>query len=68
MGNNIKAVRMKIGMSRAELSRRSGVSLRTIDDWENGRKVPRDVYLIERVARALNGTIYDLINFEEKTE
>ena len=66
MNNKVKEIRQKIGMSRAELSRRSGVSLRTIDDWENKRKIARDVYLIEKVARALNCTIYDLIDFEEE--
>ena len=62
MGNHVLEIREKIGMSRAELSRRSGVSARTIEDWEKDRKPPKDVYLLDKVARALNVTIYDLLD------
>jgi transcriptional regulator with XRE-family HTH domain len=61
--NKIKVEREKQGMSRAELSRLSGVPSRTIDDWENERRIPRDVYQIKKVADALRATIEDIIDF-----
>lgn len=64
MSNHIMEIRKKIGMPRAELSRRSGVSARTLEEWERERNIPRDVYLLDKVAQALNVSIYDLIDLE----
>jgi putative transcriptional regulator len=36
----LKAARERAGMTQAELARRAGVSLRTIQSWEQGRRVP----------------------------
>ena len=62
--NKIKKAREGVGFSRAELSKLSGVPVRTIDDWENNRRKPRDVYQIKKVADALNVRIEDIIEFE----
>jgi DNA-binding transcriptional regulator YiaG len=59
--NNIAELREKSGLSRAELSRRSGVPLRTLEDWDSGRNIPRDVYQLYKVAKVLNCRIEDLI-------
>ena len=64
MMNKIKQIREQVGMSRAELSRLSTVPSRTIDDWENNRRIPRDVYQLKKISDALNVTIEDLIEWE----
>ncbi len=65
MTNKIRELREAAGMTRPELSERSGVPKRTIDDWENERRVPRDVYQLKKVANVLGVHIDDLINWEE---
>ena len=62
--NNIKQLRQNLSMSRAELSRQSGVPARTVDDWENGRRKPRDVYQLKKIADVLGCYIEDLIEEE----
>lgn len=59
-----KEQREAAGMTRAELARESGVPLRTLEEWEAGRRLPRDVYQLAKVARALNCAIEDLIVIE----
>lgn len=49
------------GLNRARLAQLSGVSLRTLEDWEAGRRVPRDVYQIHAVAAALGMSIEDYL-------
>lgn len=61
----IEERRKAAGMSRSELSRQSDVPLRTLEEWEAGRRVPRDVYQLAKVAKALNCIIEDLIVLEE---
>lgn len=63
--NHIKELRTKKNMNRKQLSDLSGVPSRTIDDWENNRRVPRDVYQLKKVADALGVKIEDLINWKE---
>ena len=62
--NNIKSLRQSKNMTRKALSDKSGVPARTIDDWENGRRIPRDVYQIKKIADALDVKIEYLINFK----
>lgn len=62
--NNIKQLRQNLSMSRAELSKQSGVPARTVDDWENGRRKPRDVYQLKKIADVLGCYIEDLIEEE----
>lgn len=59
--NKIKETRISKGISRTDLSQKSGVPKRTIDDWENERRKPRDVYQIQKIAKILNVKIEDLI-------
>ena len=40
IGQKIKAVRLKLHMSQTEFARRCGVSLATVNRWENGRTMP----------------------------
>lgn len=61
----IEERRKAAGMSRSELSRQSDVPLRTLEEWEAGRRIPRDVYQLAKVAKALNCLIEDLIVLDE---
>lgn len=36
----VRAVRERLGLSRAELAAACGASPRTVEDWEQGRRVP----------------------------
>ena len=57
----IAGLREARGLTRTRLSQLSGVSLRTLEDWEAGRRVPRDVYQIHAVATALGMSIEDYL-------
>ena len=37
---NVRDIRKKIGMTQDEFARHFGVSKRTVQDWEQGRRVP----------------------------
>lgn len=71
--NNIKQLRESAGMTVSELSRQSGVSRRTIQNWEadpasKEYRRPRDVYQLHSVAVALGIAIEDLIIWEDTHE
>ena len=55
---------LELGISRLELSRRSGVSPRTLEAWGKRTRIPRDVYVLYQVAQALDCQIEDLIEPE----
>ena len=57
----IISLRESRGLNRTRLAQLSGVSLRTLEDWEAGRRVPRDVYQIHAVAAALDMSIEDYL-------
>lgn len=59
---------VELGISRMELSRRSGVPIRTLEAWGKRLRVPRDVYVLQKVAQALECRIEDLIEPEPKPE
>lgn len=63
-GEKIKNIRLQQGMSRAELSRCSDVPIRTLEDWENGKRDPRDVDVVVQVAQALHVDIAMLYSDE----
>ena len=52
------------GMSRLELSRRSGVPARTLEDWAMRKRESPDVYQLLKVARVLDCSIEDLLEPE----
>ena len=52
------------GITRTELSRRSGVPVRTLEAWGKRIRIPRDVYVLLKVANALECHIEDLIEPE----
>lgn len=66
MSNNIKALRTASGFTQQELADKAQISKRTVEEWEANRKPPTDVYKLHRIAKVLECTIEDLINFEEE--
>jgi len=55
---NVRAIRKRLGLSQQEFARRFGFSVRTLRDWEQGRRIPEGAnraYLtvIARMAKAV---------------
>lgn len=63
--NRIKERRQELNLTRKALSDISTVPLRTIEDWESGRNIPRDIYRIKKVADALQCRMEDIIDFSD---
>ena len=51
--NESERIRRMLGVSRAEFSRRYGIPVRTLEEWDAGRRTPPEyvVNLLERCAR-----------------
>lgn len=58
---NVTKYRTQLGISILELSRRSKVSRDVLYQIEKGKKNNVQMFTIERIAKALNVTIQDLI-------
>ncbi len=54
IGKKIKAERLKKNISRAELSRLTGIPLRTLEDWEAGKYEPTNFLGIVKLIEILN--------------
>lgn len=61
----IISIRKEKNMSRSQLSALSGVPLRTLQDWETGKRIPRDVYQIWRVSKALGLSVEEYLGLEK---
>ena len=50
---NSRRIRGMLGVSRTEFSRRYGIPVRTLENWDNGKNSPPDwiLALLERVVR-----------------
>lgn len=55
---------MEQGLSRAALARISGISIRTLEDWEAGKRNPRNFDLIDTIANALKCSPTDFYDDE----
>lgn len=53
-----------LGISRLELSRRSGVPARTLEDWAMRKRKSPDVYQLLKVSKVLGCSIEDLLEPE----
>ena len=60
---DLKAYRKAAGMTQLELAAASGVNLRTLQDYEQGKKPISQAAAITvyKIAKALNVTVEDLI-------
>ena len=56
------------GITRAELSRQSGVPIRTLEGWAKRARTNPNVYQLYKVAKALDCHIEDLIEPEPEDE
>ena len=61
-GIKIKNLRKSKGLSRAELSRISGISIRTLEDWESGRRQPRNFDIIFQLCSTLSIQPSDILS------
>ena len=52
-GEKVRALRIQNGYSQEELAAMTGVTKRTVRNWENGGKYPRSQSLYEKLAGAL---------------
>lgn len=62
--DKLKELRKAKGFSQEELSKSSGIPVKTIQSWEQGARMPRDIYVIERLCNALGISIDDLLHDE----
>ena len=60
----IKQQRRLLGMSQEELSKRAGVSLKTVQRWESGERSP-SILLMPQIAEALNTTVGYLMEVDK---
>ncbi len=60
----IERIRIEKGISRTELAKQSGVPVRTLENWSNRSRLPRDVYQLYKIAKTLGCQIEDLIEPE----
>lgn len=67
-GEKIRKIRESKGISRAELSRRSGISIRTLENWEFGKRTPRDFYIIDTLVTALGIDVSEICSDEYLAE
>jgi DNA-binding transcriptional regulator YiaG len=51
--DELRAERKRLGLSQPKLAAALGISVRTLQDWEQGRRVPRMMLLIERAIAQL---------------
>lgn len=65
--SNMKRLRKEHGMTQAELAERSGVSIRMIQYYEQGRADinKAEALTVYRLAQALNNLMEDLLELDE---
>ena len=64
--NNLKALRLHLGLKQQELARRAGVTRQTISGVESGLYLPSTLVAL-RLAKALGCRVEDLLWLEEET-
>lgn len=65
---NIERISREKGITRPELARLAGVPKATLESWANKRRVPRDVYVMAKIAKVLGVSIEDIMEPEPGTE
>lgn len=56
--NEVQRLRETLGISRAEFGRRYHIPVRTLEDWEWGKRTPPE-YVIELLTRAVASDMMD---------
>jgi transcriptional regulator with XRE-family HTH domain len=62
LGKKIKKLRTDLGLSQDELARKADVPYTTLTKIETGVIKKPSVYVVAKIAKALNTTLDDLIN------
>lgn len=65
-GDRIKELRNLADMSQQELANRTGLSLRSIQNYESNQRYPKDVAILNKLCAALGTTIEDLMKEEDQ--
>ena len=58
----LKNARLDAGLSQQQLADKSGVAMRTIQNWENGERRPSNFTKVEQIAKVLGVTTTELID------
>jgi transcriptional regulator with XRE-family HTH domain len=56
----LKTIREKAGLTQSALAERAGVPLRSVQNWEQGHRVPR-MQNLPRLAKAMGVSVNDLV-------
>jgi len=64
-GDRVKELRNLTGMSQQELANKAGLSLRSIQNYESNQRYPKDVAILNKLCKALDTTIEDLMKEED---
>ena len=65
-GDRIKELRNLADMSQQELANRTGLSLRSIQNYESNQRYPKDVAILNKLCTALSTTIEELMKEEDQ--
>ncbi len=61
-GEKIKNKRTELGISQAILAKNSGLSLRSIQNYESGQRYPANISIVKNIATALDVTYEYLLD------
>ncbi|TCX53579.1 helix-turn-helix transcriptional regulator [Dehalobacter sp. 14DCB1] len=64
-GDKIKELRNLAEMSQQELANKTGLSLRSIQNYESNQRYPKDVAILNKLCIALSTTIEELMKEED---
>lgn len=65
-GENLKLLRTQAGMSQKKLAEFCGTTARTILNYEQGARLPKNIDIVNKIATALGTTTEMLINGREE--
>jgi transcriptional regulator with XRE-family HTH domain len=65
-GDRIKELRNLADISQQELANRTGLSLRSIQNYESNQRYPKDVAILNKLCAALGTTIEELMKEEDQ--
>jgi transcriptional regulator with XRE-family HTH domain len=60
LGQRLRQLRERAGLSQAGLAREAGLSVRNVQNWEQGPRVPT-VFALYKLARALGRAMEDFL-------
>ena len=67
----IDILRQEAGYSWDKLAELTGVSKRTMENWSQRKRIPKNVYLLASIAKVLNCQIEDIVepleNYDKKS-